>query len=223
MDINECLAALEAILFACGEAVAADRIEQVLGVDEQTVDSLCQQLQDRYDDTNSALQIIRLDDKYQLCTRREYADHIRAMLDIRRNTPLSPAAMEVLAVVAYNEPVTKSFVEQVRGVDCSGVMTSLINKNLVEEAGRLEAPGRPILYRTSDLFLRCFGLESLGQLPKLPGSISGEEVEGQISLDELALEGAQTDTAADVVQDFDEQDEYDDFDSDEEEEFDDYS
>ena len=99
---------------------------------------------------------------------KEYAPQIRTVMDLRRNTPLSQAALEVLAVVAYNQPVTKAFVEQVRGVDCSGVIGSLTAKGLVEEKGRLELPGRPLLYGTTENFLRCFNISSIDELPPLP-------------------------------------------------------
>ncbi|MBQ9994254.1 MAG: SMC-Scp complex subunit ScpB, partial [Clostridia bacterium] len=114
---------------------------------------------------------------------------IRSALELRRNTPLSNAAMEVLAIIAYNEPVTRNLVERVRGVDCSGVMSSLLNKGLIEEKGRLDLPGRPMQYKTTTLFLRCFGMESLAQLPKLP-SDTAEEIEGQMTVDD-AVESAE--------------------------------
>ena len=103
-----------------------------------------------------------------MCTKSSYADYIRKALDIRRNTPLSQAAMETLAIVAYNQPVTRAFIDQVRGVDCGAVVQGLVAKNLVEEKGRLELPGRPLLYGTTPDFLRCFGLSSLEELPPLP-------------------------------------------------------
>ena len=112
--------------------------------------------------------LLTLENTYQLATDENYAEYIKKALDMRRRTPLSPAAFEVLSVVAYNQPVTKSFVEQVRGVDCSGVMTTLIEKGLIEERGRLELPGRPLLYGTTKNFLRTFGISDLSELPKLP-------------------------------------------------------
>ena len=104
----------------------------------------------------------------QLCSRADYFDYVRKILELKRNAPLSQAAFEVLAVIAYNQPVTKSVVEQVRGVDCSGVIYSLCEKGLIEEKGRLELPGRPLVYGTTDNFLRCFSMRSLGDLPPLP-------------------------------------------------------
>ena len=110
-----------------------------------------------------------------MVSKKEFAPQIRTVMDLRRNTPLSQAALEVLAVVAYNQPVTKAFVEQVRGVDCSGVIGSLTTKGLVEEKGRLELPGRPLLYGTTENFLRCFNISSLDELPPLPENDEDKE------------------------------------------------
>ena len=107
-------------------------------------------------------------DAYQLVSKTEYAPYIKAAFEIKRRTPLSSAAFEVLAVIAYNQPVTRAFIEQVRGVDCSGVIGSLTTKDLIEEKGRLELPGRPLLYGTTENFLRCFSISSLDELPELP-------------------------------------------------------
>ena len=112
--------------------------------------------------------LLKLDNKYQICTKKQYADSIRAVIEVKKNAPLSQAAFEVLAIIAYNQPVTKSFVEQVRGVDCSGVIANLCQKSLIEEKGRLELPGRPLIYGTTSDFLRCFSLTSLSDLPPVP-------------------------------------------------------
>lgn len=165
MEIKKIQGAIEAILFASGEAVALDRIAQVLSMDRPTAEKVINDLADRFNSANGGIQIVRLNDGWQMCTRREFAAQVREALDMRRNMPLSQAALEVLAVVAYNQPVTKSFVEQVRGVDCSGVISSLTAKGLLEEHGRLELPGRPLLYRTTQDFLRCLGISSLDELP----------------------------------------------------------
>ena len=134
---------------------------------------------------DSALEVVRLGTSLQLCTRSEYAPEIRAALEIRRNIPLSQAALEALAVIAYNQPVTRSFIEQVRGVDCSGVVTSLCEKGLIEEKGRLELPGRPLLYGTTENFLRSFGLSDLSGLPPLPK----DPDDGQLSFGEAGAAG----------------------------------
>ena len=155
-------AEMEAILFASGEPVPIKRIREILATDESTVLKLSEILNDRYEEIQSALRVLRLGDRLQLCTREEYAGAIKQALDIRKNVPLSPAAMEVLAIIAYNQPVS------VRGVDSSRIVNNLIEKGLVEEAGRLELPGKPLSYRTTANFLRCFGLSGLEDLPELP-------------------------------------------------------
>jgi len=183
-------------MFASGEPISADRLAEVLDLDSETVIALCGKLADSLDDSGSALEVVRTEDKFQLCTRAQYAPYIRAALELKRNTPLSPAAMEVLAIIAYNEPVTRNLVERVRGVDCSGVISSLLQKGLIEEKGRLDLPGRPMLYKTSSLFLRCFGIESLDELPRLPeDKRESDQLYGQMSVDEV-IEGAYVDVGA---------------------------
>lgn len=162
------IARLEAMLFAAGDPVEADRLADILDVDIESVTKMLGYLGAMYDERSSGLMLIRVDGKYQLCTREEYADDVRKLLEVKKNTPLSNAAFEVLAIVAYNKTVTRSFIEQVRGVDCSGPVASLVQKGLIEEKGRLDLPGRPLVYGTTDRFLRCFSLNSLEDLPDLP-------------------------------------------------------
>lgn len=168
MDLKKYKAAIEAVLFASGEPVSVSRLAEVLELDSDSVVRLAEDLRNEINMRTGGIRMIALDDQYQLCTAQEHADVIRRALDMRRNTPLSQAAMEVLAIVAYNQPVTKAFVEQVRGVDCSAVIQGLMQKNLIEEKGRLELPGRPLLYGTTSVFLRCFGVSKLSELPPLP-------------------------------------------------------
>lgn len=168
MEIKQYQAAMEAVIFASGEPVAASRLAEVLDLDLETVIRLADDWMQDVNTRGGGLTAVRLDDSYQLCTNREYAGYVRQAMDIRRNTPLSQAAMEVLAIVAYNQPVTRAFIEQVRGVDCGAVVQGLAIKGLIEEKGRLELPGRPLLYGTTANFLRCFGISSLEQLPPLP-------------------------------------------------------
>lgn len=168
MEIKKLQSAIEAVLFASGEPVDAQRMAEALDIDKPMVIQLAESLGQQLDEQESGICLVRMEDSFQLCTRTEYGPVVRAVMDMRRNVPLSPAAMEVLAIVAYNQPVTKAFVEQIRGVDCSGVLTSLTSKQLIEEKGRLELPGRPLLYGTTANFLRCFGLSSLDDLPPLP-------------------------------------------------------
>lgn len=168
MNMKQLEGSVEAILFAGGEPVPVQRISEALEVDTETVHLLATRVSDRLADRGSALEVIRLEDAYQLTTRPEFADCVRKTLEQKRNAPLSQAAMEVLSVIAYHQPVTRSYIEQVRGVDCSGVVSSLCVKGLIEEQGRMELPGRPLLYGTTASFLRCFGLSSLEELPPLP-------------------------------------------------------
>lgn len=169
-----------AILFACGEPIEADRIAEVLEQDTATTERLLRSLGDWLEETEHPLMLQRLENRYQLTTRPEYAPVIKAALEVRRNVPLSQAALEVLSVVAYNQPVTRSFVDQVRGVDSSGVVVSLAEKGLIEEAGRLDLPGRPISYRTTDHFLRTFGLSSISELPPIDAVEEEPEAEAAV-------------------------------------------
>jgi segregation and condensation protein B len=169
MEIKSAQAAIEAILFASGEPVPVERLIDALEIDKQTVRRLLSMIEERINSLQGGLCLIRTEDAYQLTTRPEYAEYIRRALDIKRNMPLSQAAMEALAIVAYSQPVTKGYIEEVRGVDCSGIMSNLVAKGLIEEQGRLEVPGRPILYGTTPDFLRCFGLASISELPPVQG------------------------------------------------------
>ena len=168
MTNEQIRAACEAILFASGEPVEISRIAQALELDADVVSGALWELSRRLDERGSGICLLRLGSKYQLCSRVEYAQQVRDVLDMKKNAPLSPAAFEVLAVVAYNQPVTKAYIEQIRGVDCSGVVATLCQKGLLEEKGRLDLPGRPLLYGTTPDFLRCFCLSSLADLPELP-------------------------------------------------------
>lgn len=189
MRLNKIEKIAEAVLFASGEPVSAARLAQVLECDIPVAYGVLDRLREHYDEQAGAVEIMQLGDSCQMVTRAQYAPYIRAALEIRRSQPLSQAALEVLAIIAYNQPVTKSFVEQVRGVDSGSVVNTLVEKALVEEHGRLELPGRPVAYVTTSNFLRCFGLKSLEQLPTLPdenaeGTPTEPEIEGQVSFDE---------------------------------------
>lgn len=168
MNKQQTVAALEAVLFASGDPISIDRLSQTFEIKPEEVEKYVAELEKRYDEQKSGFYIVRLENTYQLVTREEFAPYIKTAFDIKRRTPLSPAALEVLAVIAYNQPVTRAFIEQVRGVDCSGVVATLIEKGLIEERGRLELPGRPLLYGTTKTFLRSFSLNDLGDLPPLP-------------------------------------------------------
>lgn len=181
MEINHMIGALEAVLFASGDAVSVSRLAEVLGIPEETTYKLLKNMQDIYEGygEKSGLSLVELDGSFQLCTKEEYAETVKAALDLKRNMPLSNAAMEILAIIAYNQPVTKAFIEQIRGVDSGQTVNSLAEKGLVEEAGRLDLPGKPIAYKTTSNFLRCFGMKNLDGLPPLPDD------SGQVKLEEL--------------------------------------
>ena len=177
MEIKEKLGAIEAVLFASGEPVELYRLAESVAVDAGTLPSLIRLLNERYEDYGSGITIKKLEISYQMCSREEYAPQIRQVLETKRNVPLSNAAMESLTIIAYNQPVTKGFVENVRGVDSSSVVNNLVEKGLIEEAGRLDVPGKPVVYRTTAVFLRSFGLASLADLPPLADFREKEQLE----------------------------------------------
>ena len=179
-------ARLTAVLFASGEPVETDRLAQGLDLGVEEVYEALQALGTRLDEEGSGLCLLELGGKYQLATRKQYRPDIAAVLDLKKNQPLSQAALEVLAVIAYNQPVTRGFVEQVRGVDCSGVIKTLCSRSLIEECGRLDIPSRPIVYRTTDVFLRCFSMTSLAELPDFREGRTEQLTEAPAQADETA-------------------------------------
>lgn len=191
-------AALEAILFAAGEPVAVERICLTLDLDRATVEAVCQRLADRYSYERRGLRLVRMETSYQLCSAPEYAPLIRKAFESRKPAKLSQPALEVLSIIAYYQPVTRAYIDQVRGVDSSYTVGLLLERELIEEAGRLAVPGRPIQYRTTKNFLRSFGLSSLEELPELPSS-SAED--GQITMEMQArLEQLQSQPAPEEEQ-----------------------
>ena len=168
MAVENIRGAIEAILFANGASVEFSRIAQALEISEKKVKEHISALIDDYEASGRGITIVLLDNSCQMVSKKEFAPQIRTVMDLRRNTPLSQAALEVLAVVAYNQPVTKAFVEQVRGVDCSGVIGSLTTKGLVEEKGRLELPGRPLLYGTPKTFCVALTFQVLTNFLRSP-------------------------------------------------------
>jgi segregation and condensation protein B len=169
MDIKDIEGAIEGILFASGEPVAIERIASVMGVDKPLIVDVARRMGDRYGFERRGLRLVRLDDSLQLCSSPEYADIIRLTLESGRQPRLSPPALEALAVVAYFQPVTKAYIDHVRGVDSSYTVSLLQTRGLIEPVGRLDAPGRPITYGTTSAFLRTFGITSVAELPELPG------------------------------------------------------
>lgn len=170
MELKELEGAIEGILFAAGDPVPVDRICFVLEQDKETVESVCQRLADQYSYERRGTRLVKLDNSWQMCSAPEYADYIRKTLESRKPAKLSQPALEVLSIIAYFQPVTRAYIEQVRGVDSSYTVGLLLERELICEAGRLSVPGRPMQFRTTKNFLRAFGLSSLDDLPELPSS-----------------------------------------------------
>lgn len=168
---------LEAVLFAAGDAVSLDRLCAALETPREDILAAAGALEALYALENRGLMLRRIEDRLQLCSRPMYAEAARRVTELRRAATLSPAALEVLTIVAYRQPVTRAFIDQLRGVDSGGTLAGLAEKQLIEEAGRLEVPGRPILYRTTGRFLQAFALESLDDLPALPALTENEQLE----------------------------------------------
>jgi len=171
-------AGIEAILFALGAPVTTQRLAQALACTEEEVRQSCQILSETWEAQGRGIRLVRLEESWQLVSAPEWGEVIRAMLARKRPDKLSPAALETLAVAAYFQPVTRVYIDQVRGVDSSHSLTLLLERELIEPCGTLEAPGRPRLYRTTPAFLRTFGLESLEDLPPLPEAVEERGGEG---------------------------------------------
>lgn len=190
------VASVEAVLFAAAEPIEYTKIAAALGMDDEQILLCLDALAEKYNAEDSGICLLQLGNKYQLCSKKEFVEVVRNVLDLKRNAPLSQAAFEVLAIIAYNQPITKPYIEQIRGVDCSGVVNTLCQRGLIEEKGRLEVPGRPVLYGTTSDFLRCFSLNSLSELPELPKEdrevLMSDVDNGQLSLfDDSAEEKAE--------------------------------
>jgi len=197
MDISS---ALEAILFAAGDSVPVARLSLILDTAEDEILLIAEQLRDKYESEQRGMRILKLDDKLQMCSAPEYAPYITKTLEQRKPPMLSQPALETLAIVAYFQPVTRAYIDQVRGVDSSYTVSVLAERGLIEVCGRLEVPGRPAIFRTTDVFLRTMGISELSQLPALPDMTNGEGMEklqnaindlqnaenrGQISISEI--------------------------------------
>ena len=193
MEMKEIESAVEGILFASGEPVQTDRICVALEMDRPTVEQVLQKLMDYYAYERRGIRLLRMEDTWQLCSAPDYADVIRKAFEIRKPAKLSQPALEVLTIIAYYQPTTRAYVDQIRGVDSSYTVSLLLERDLIEECGRLAVPGRPIQYRTTQTFLRSFGLSNLDELPELPNTTPED---GQLTLEMQAaverLQAAQT-------------------------------
>ena len=180
LEMRDIESAIEGILFASGEPVAVDRICVALDMDRNTVELVLGKLADYYSYERRGIRLVRMEDMWQLCSAPEYGDIIRKAFEIRKPAKLSQPALEVLTIIAYYQPTTRAYVDQIRGVDSSYTVGLLLERKLIEECGRLQVPGRPRLYRTTKAFLRAFHLNSLEDLPEMPGL----EADGQLRLGE---------------------------------------
>lgn len=175
--MTELEASLEAVLFASGDAVSIDRLAAALETSRKELLQAATELKNVYDFEKRGIMLLRLEDKLQLCTRPIHAEQVRRIIESRRPPALSAAALEVLTIAAYRQPVTRAYIDQLRGVDSSGTVSGLVEKGFLAEAGRLDVPGRPILYKTTELFLRTFSLSGLDELPDLPALEENEQLE----------------------------------------------
>lgn len=175
MEQQELGAVLESVLFAAGEPVGVERLCLGLDASRASIDAAAQQLMDQYRYERRGIRLVKMEDSYQLCSAPEHADYVRKTLENRKPARLSQPALEVLAVIAYYQPVTRAYVDQVRGVDSAYTVGLLLERELIQECGRLAVPGRPILYQTTKNFLRSFGLSSLEELPELPAASRDSE------------------------------------------------
>jgi segregation and condensation protein B len=182
MEINEIETALEGILFAAGDPVPADRLSAVLGIDRELLEHALDNLSDYYKFNRRGIRLVRLEDSYQLTTAAEYAEYVRQTLEVRKQPSISKAALEVLSIIAYYQPTTRAYIEQIRGVDSSGTLSTLLERSLIQECGHLEVPGRPKLYSTTSNFLRAFGISSIDELPQIS---EYEQAEGQMAFEDL--------------------------------------
>ena len=184
--------AIEAILFAAGDSVPIARLSLILEVYEGEIENAAAALAEKYISEGRGIRILRLDDKLQMCSAPEYASYISKALEQRKPPMLSQSALETLAVVAYFQPVTRAYIDQVRGVDSSSTVGVLTQRGLIEPCGKLDVPGRPAVFRTTDVFLRTMGISELSQLPDLPDMTNGEGIEKlQNAIDQLQNKDSQ--------------------------------
>lgn len=167
MELKKLETIVEAVLFASGDAVSLETLSEIIGIDKVTLENLINRMMETYTQQNRGIQIREINGGYQLCSNPDYYEYIEKLFEPRQKQGLSQAALETLAIIAYNQPITKVEVEKIRGVNSDSAINSLLERNLIREAGRLDAPGRPILYETTEEFLRVFGYRSLKDLPEI--------------------------------------------------------
>ena len=186
MEIDKIKSIIEAILFSAGRVVETKELMAILELSNEDIDNIMQNMKNEYIEQNRGIEIIKIDNGYQLCSKKEYYDYIYPIFDNRAKPSLSAAALETLSIIAYNPKITRAEIEQIRGVNSDGTIYKLLEYNLIEEVGRLDAPGRPTIYSTTKEFLKMFGISSLEELPELPKYKIDENE--QIVIDEIIEE-----------------------------------
>lgn len=183
MEIDKIKSIIEAILFSAGRIVETKELMAILELSNEDIDSIMQNMKSEFEEQNRGIEIIKVENGYQMCSKKEYYDYIYPIFDNRAKPSLSAAALETLSIIAYNPKITRAEIEQIRGVNSDGTIYKLLEYNLIEEVGRLDAPGRPTIYSTTKDFLKMFGMSSIEELPELPKYKIDENE--QIVIDEI--------------------------------------
>lgn len=168
MELEKAEAIIEAMLFSTGSIITVKDIMNVIELGAEDIEKIIQKMKAKYDANDSGIELVKIEDGYQLCTKKEYYDYIYPLFDNRSKPSISTAALETLSIIAYNPKITRSEIDAIRGVNSDGTIYKLLEYNLIEEAGKLDAPGRPTIYRVTPEFMKMFGLSSLDDLPELP-------------------------------------------------------
>lgn len=189
--------AIEAVLFSVGEAVELERLSSALEIDAETLSAAAESLKNRLEAEDRGVRLLEIGDSIQLCSAPDYFEYIQKTVQMKKQAGLSAAALETLSIIAYNQPVTKGTIEFIRGVDCSYSVSRLTERGFIDEVGRAETPGRPILYGTTEEFLRCFGLKNLDALPPLPEKLAPTREEPLPEKADIIAEAALEETGGD--------------------------
>ena len=198
MEIDKIKSIIEAILFSAGRIVETKELMAILELSNEDIDSIIQNMKSEYEEQNRGIEIIKVENGYQMCSRKEYYDYIYPIFDNRAKPSLSAAALETLSIIAYNPKITRAEIEQIRGVNSDGTIYKLLEYNLIEEVGRLDAPGRPTIYSTTKDFLKMFGMSSIEELPELPKYKIDENE--QIVIDELIDENKKEESESSQIE-----------------------
>ena len=189
MELEKAEAIIEAMLFSTGSIITIKDIMNIVELGAEDIEKIMQKMRTKYEAENSGIELVRIEDGYQLCTKKEYYEYISPLFDNRSKPSISNAALETLSIIAYNPKITRSEIDAIRGVNSDGTIYKLLEYNLIEEAGKLDAPGKPVIYRVTPEFMKMFGISSLDDLPELPRYKIDENE--QIVIDDIMLEEKQ--------------------------------